>query len=315
MTQQEILASNTTKTAKIKALIDLGLTRSQIAELMGIGYGFVQNVYAKHVGVSRTNNRSTIQQAVFRVLPFTRKFGVEIEAFFKSSRGIDKLKNLLQQQGVAIGNGDRSAQMGVWKVTSDSSIRANGGRAFELVSPILEGQAGLEELAKVCQALKECGARINKSCGLHIHFDAEGFDVQTWKNLLINYAKIEDAIDAFMPTSRRANNNTYCQSMKGHEASLQSATTVERVISLMGSSRYKKVNVHSYARHKTVEFRQHSGSVEFEKIKNWILFLHNLVVVSAHRILTETTLESLSDFNQADIIAFYSERTEELSNQ
>lgn len=311
MTQQEILNSNITKTAKIKALLDLELSRTQIAQLMGVGYGFVQNVYAKHIGVQRSNNRGS---ATFAMMPFERKFGVEIEAFFKHERGIEKLKSLLQGQGIGIENAQRNTQLGVWKITGDGSISANGGYSFEVVSPILQGQEGVAQLEKVCQALKACGARINKSCGLHIHFDAQGFNLQTWKNLLINYAKAEEIIDAFMPPSRRENNNTYCKSIKHHIPAISRATSIEKIMSIMGN-RYKKVNVLSYARHKTIEFRQHSGSIEFEKIKNWILFLHNLVVVSSHKLITNCTLDSLSEFNQEDIIAFYSERTEELTNQ
>lgn len=311
MTQQEILNSNITKTAKIKALLDLELSRTQIAQLMGVGYGFVQNVYAKHIGVQRSNNRGS---DTFAMMPFERKFGVEIEAFFKHERGIEKLKSLLQGQGIGIENAQRNTQLGVWKITGDGSISANGGYSFEVVSPILQGQEGVAQLEKVCQALKACGARINKSCGLHIHFDAQGFNLQTWKNLLINYAKAEEIIDAFMPPSRRENNNTYCKSIKHHIPAISRATSIEKIMSIMGN-RYKKVNVLSYARHKTIEFRQHSGSIEFEKIKNWILFLHNLVVVSSYKLITNCTLDSLSEFNQEDIIAFYSERTEELTNQ
>lgn len=42
-------------------------------------------------------------------------------------------------------------------------------------------------------------------------------------------------------------------------------------------NRYKKVNLKSYFRHGTVEFRQHSGTIEYTKISNWVLFLHSLV--------------------------------------
>ncbi len=38
---QNILEQTTTKTNKIKMLLQLGMTRKQVAEVMGIGYGFV----------------------------------------------------------------------------------------------------------------------------------------------------------------------------------------------------------------------------------------------------------------------------------
>jgi len=43
---QNILEQTGTKTSKIKMLLQLGMTRKQVAEAMGVGYGFVQNVYA-----------------------------------------------------------------------------------------------------------------------------------------------------------------------------------------------------------------------------------------------------------------------------
>ena len=49
---QRILEQATTKTNKIKMLLQLGMTRKQVAEAMGVGYGFVQNVYASVYGVA-----------------------------------------------------------------------------------------------------------------------------------------------------------------------------------------------------------------------------------------------------------------------
>jgi predicted DNA-binding transcriptional regulator len=47
MTTQQILALETTKTEKIKKLFELGLTRREVSDIMSVGYGFVQNVYAR----------------------------------------------------------------------------------------------------------------------------------------------------------------------------------------------------------------------------------------------------------------------------
>lgn len=309
MTQEQILALETTKTEKIKFLLEIGLTRKQVAELMGIGYGFVQNVYAKHFGTQRQNRSQCID---FSLMPFNRRFGVEIEAFVKRGKTKEALRNLIRSKGVDCELNDYNhTTRNYWKIVTDRSLRAEGV-TFEIVSPILEGTQGLEELEKVCQALKEFGARINKTCGLHIHFDASGFDLKTWKNLLINYAKLENTIDAFMPESRRGNTNYYCRSLKEDINKVKTASSLEQIATRIGT-RYKKINTQSYARHKTIEFRQHSGTIEFTKIKNWILFLHNLVEVSKLKILNNVNLEALAEFNQDEIISFYTERTEELN--
>ncbi len=44
-----------TKTSQIKALLIEGKTRKEVSEILGIGYGFVQNIFAKTLGVAKTN--------------------------------------------------------------------------------------------------------------------------------------------------------------------------------------------------------------------------------------------------------------------
>ena len=41
MTQQQIIVLNATKTQKIQMLLELGLTRTEVAAALGINYGFV----------------------------------------------------------------------------------------------------------------------------------------------------------------------------------------------------------------------------------------------------------------------------------
>ncbi len=90
MTTQEILALNTTKTEKIQLLLELGKIRREVSDLLGVGYGFVQNVFARHFPDrvrrrnSRTNRTASSNQlgaVLFRLPNFNRKFGVEIEFF------------------------------------------------------------------------------------------------------------------------------------------------------------------------------------------------------------------------------------------
>jgi hypothetical protein len=68
------------------------------------------------------------------------------------------------------------------------------------------------------------------------------------------YNRAEKVIDSMLPPSRRM--NTYCRS--------NTVTDATR-------DRYAKVNLTSMYRHGTVEFRQHSGTIDCNKIKNWVL--------------------------------------------
>ncbi len=303
---ENILGQQTTKTSKIQQLIRLGLTRTQIAQLVTNGnYGFVQNVYAKMRAQGLLNNLSTI----ITVAAFTRRFGVEFEAY-----NVDKytLKNALKNAGINCEmeryNHTTRAH---WKIVSDASL--SGNDTFELVSPVLQGEAGLIELEKVCKVLEECHAKVNRSCGTHVHMDATGMDLNTWKNIYKNYARLEDVIDGFMPLSRR--NNMYCRGFRdftNFESSIDEAETLEDIARIFWDSRYYKINPLSYSRHNTCEFRQHSGTVEFVKIGTWVRFLNNLIDYSKNNLVADASLEGLKEFNSDEIVTYYKNRTNKL---
>lgn len=296
---QNILEQTVTKTAKIKMLLQLGMTRKQVAEAMGVGYGFVQNVYASVYGVARPRK--------FRsdAFSFDRTFGVEMEIIHESE---SKIRSAIRNAGVECEiEGYNHDTRTHWKIVSDASV--DGG--FEVVSPVLKGRGGLSELEKVCNALVNAGARIRKCCGLHVHLGTDDFktDIRVWKNLYKNYAALERTIDSFMPLSRR--HNQYCRSMRvcDWNAKIESAANLRMLESAVtGGSRYFKLNSQSYWRHKTVEFRQHSGSVEFEKVRNWILFCARFVEFSRRNTVETGRKTELKKFLDADLVNYYNNR-------
>ena len=74
-----ILAESITKTAKIEKLLQLGLTRRQVADLVTNGnYGFVQNVYKKMMSRLAEEQPTSVPELNYS---FNRRFGVEIEAY------------------------------------------------------------------------------------------------------------------------------------------------------------------------------------------------------------------------------------------
>jgi hypothetical protein len=164
--------------------------------------------------------------------------------------------------------------------------------------------------------LKGLEAKVNKTCGLHIHFDASAFNLTTWKNLYKNYARVEKLIDGFMPESRRANNNTYCKSMRvnNFETKINEATSLQEIETrITDRNRYYKLNTQSFWRQGSVEFRQHSGSVDYKKVSNWILFLARLVEFSKQAELKNETWNTLNRFLPDEMITYYKQRTETLA--
>lgn len=318
MTRTEILNSNRTKTWKIQELLKLGLTRDEVAGLVGANYGFVHNVFAKLYPERIRRNRSfstVIEEAEWTLsnFNFNHTFGVEIEA-----HGIDRseLAAELNEVGIQVNvEGYNHNTRNHWKVVTDGSLV--GDKTFELVSPKLSGAEGLRQLKTVLIVLKGLEAKVNKTCGLHIHFDASSFNLTTWKNLYKNYAKIEKLIDGFMPTSRRSNNNYYCKSMRvqNYEAKINGSNSLEEIErQVTQRNRYYKLNTQSFWRHGSVEFRQHSGSVDYKKVSNWILFLARLVEYSKQAELKNETWATLNRFLPEELISYYRQRTETLAS-
>lgn len=299
-----ILSQTTTKTRKIEQLLQLGLTRRQVADLVTNGnYGFVQNVYKKMLERAGQNIPTSTQLDY----SFTRKFGIEIEAY-NCTR--EKLASELRAAGIDVAvEGYNHTTRNHWKLVTDASL--TGNNTFELVSPVLEGEAGLKELEKVCWVLEFCDVKVNDSCGLHIHMDAADFDLQTWKNLALSYKHLERVIDSFMPQSRRQ--NYYCKGLSSISAAdIQAAQSIHDLQAAFGNNRYRKVNLEAYARHRTVEFRQHSGTTNFTKMENWIRFLNGLITFAKAGIAGTTSLDNIPFLDEKQKL-FYKLRIKKLA--
>lgn len=202
-------------------------------------------------------------------------FGVEIECynFVRSTLVQAGNENGLQVVSEGYNHIDNNRY---FKIVSDGSL--TGENSNEVVSPILKGKKGLSSLESLCKSLEAVDARVNRSCGLHVHIGAADMSDEHYVRIARNYQKLEGAIDTFMPVSRRANNNGYCMSLAGVD--LHNCRTKQDVRSAFNYDRYYKFNAEAYARHKTVEFRQHSGTTDYNKISHWVMFLAKLVEYS-----------------------------------
>lgn len=178
-----------------------------------------------------------------------------------------------------------------WKIKYDVSVNRTGcgPRAYggnELVSPILRGEAGLIEVFNVCRVLEEAGAKIDKTCGLHVHIGVDAISKKEMKNLLRGWTRYEKVIDLFMPNSRRGNNNQYCKSILSTSTDLNYRGQVNEgslfeyidnvdsftAVQTLAQDRYGKMNFTGFASRGTIEFRGHSGTVSGKKVCAWIQF-------------------------------------------
>jgi hypothetical protein len=203
----------------------------------------------------------------------SRAFGVEIEFTGLSA---ERATRAIESAGVTCA--DRSYTHNAhetrsWKIVWDGSL----DHGFEAVSPILRGQAGLAELETVTKALAMEGASVNRQCGLHVHIDARDLTPEQVRSVVVAYGENEDVFDAIMPQSRRGDAGRWCKSLQRALPALRRATTMTALRSALNGDRYHKVNLESHPIHGTIEFRHHSGSVNWRKILNWVRLLNALV--------------------------------------
>lgn len=280
----EIKAANTSKNSKKAALAKLGITPYEI------------NIILESVECA-TRGRFT--------------FGVEIECFV--NRGA--IRTAAEHTGMAYEYEGYNHRDGhdYFKFTTDASVRGMAD-PIECVSPVLAGVNGKNTLKNAVKTLNTAGANVNQTCGLHVHIGAAKLTDKQYCNVFVNYAYLEAVIDTFMAPSRRANNAVYAQTLQDHLYYLGQAVTIENVQRALGNCRYHKVNAESYRRHKTIEFRQHAGTTNYEKIINWVSFCGKLVIWSKKNRLT-APVASIDDipFLTAEEKSFFKARASQLS--
>ena len=141
----------------------------------------------------------------------------------------------------------------------------------EFVSPILRGDDGLLEIGAFCMAAK--GFKVDGKCGFHLHVDCSDLSpAQLWA-VAVGYSFTEPVWRLFVPQSRAA--NRFCapwpQSTHDMFRSCDFAGTTHRdVVSAVGWERYHVCNLTAYDRHKTIEIRLHSATLNAQKIANWV---------------------------------------------
>ena len=202
-----------------------------------------------------------------------RKFGIEIEAFAVSTY---RVQDALRAAGLnAEVEGYNHITRSHWKITSDASI--NGRNAFELVSPILQGQNGLRQLKKACKVLNDLGAQVNVSCGLHVHLDSQEMNVDEILSVYNRYCDYTSQIDQVVSPSRRGEGARYVSQVKRVNRKFHSKRGLAR-----HQNKYRKVNLVNIASRGSIEFRQHQGTTDYTKISNWLSFLMQFVEASRH---------------------------------
>lgn len=233
-------------------------------------------------------------------------FGVEIEILSTVDR--NEIATALQAEGInAAVEGYNHRTQRYWKIITDSSC------GYEVVSPILSGEQGLNELKKVCQVLTRLGCQVDRNCGLHVHIGADVLGVERVKSTIKRWLANETQhLDSIQPRSRRGASNRYCLPLANTIRTdlINSCQTMDELVRLQ-TTRYSKLNLQSYRTHRTIEFRHHAGSTNATKITNWVKFLLDFVTTATPETATDTGFNGL--FANNNIAQFYRQRQLQLA--
>lgn len=213
----------------------------------------------------------SIPAPIVEVIPgfSNRTFGVEIEFFHPTDPQIvTKIISELRAQGItAVKENYNHETKPHWKITTDSSVNSGcHDRGLEMVSPILRGKQGLDALRRVLKVMRRLGCQVDRTCGVHVHHGAKDLSSEEIRSVFKFYRNNERIIDTLVSPSRRANNNGYCRSLNSGYIGVD-----------IPDCRYYKVNYQSYLKYGTIEFRQHQGSLDYEKISHWIMLTQNIL--------------------------------------
>lgn len=169
------------------------------------------------------------------------------------------------------GHGSDIPQLPGWKADADPSIRTTAGTrdhvGCEFVSPVFKGSAGLRQCLADLAVIRSFGARVNPSCGLHVHVGFDKGNPELVAKLTTLVANFEKAIYASTGTKKREQGR-WCSGLARYG-------NVDRAQQCNRMSRYHVAN---FATSKpTVEFRAFAATLDATKLAGYVALCVGLV--------------------------------------
>jgi hypothetical protein len=146
-------------------------------------------------------------------------------------------------------------------------------------------------LTALGKLFKMIGAKVNKSCGLHVHLDMRTRDA---KKAYENLTKCERMMFRMVhksrrksiyaePTWKRGTRNVWDSVTQSYATKRWSDIPFEHKPSVAGH--YDAISLEPFRHLRTIEVRMHHGTVDVKEIIQWVTFLNR--IVDAKEIKTE----------------------------
>lgn len=252
---------------------------------------------------------------------YPRHVGVEIECGTGGSK-YEALNEALNQWGAAA-HGDGSIQL---------------SHPLEVATAPAQGESFVKQIDQICAGLKKCKAKVDTSCGLHVHVSARDLTSAQVLGLVRLYARVEPALYSIVAASRRDNHyskmwgasfemgevfdkGTVSERFDRLEATLYGSKSSARSIKeapYKHDCRYHGLNLNSLLLYGTIEFRLHHGTVDPVKIKMWAAVCSALMQYAATHTEREVARLAGSSWDvlmkvlrgDAEVVAWVKERRE-----
>ena len=277
-----------------------------------------------------------IQQIHLPWVPCVETYGVEIECYAKGTR--NRIANEISHYGFAAQNHESAAPdhpYDKWYVKRDMTIsKEDGYHAAELVSPVLDDSTIDANIEVACEVLEHTEAKVNKSCGLHIHVGDQWLGLEEKKRISWQYLRNEETIDLLISMTRAGSRNMSCkgwqtspdepwktqrnEKYRDDIASCEDMDVLRGIINPTG--RYYKLNIAPFQK-ETIEFRHHHGTIECDEILKWKEFVVAFCMYSVRQPVEGTIsgegltplLEELSVHTNepAGFVNYYTKKAEE----
>lgn len=189
-----------------------------------------------------------------------------------------------------------------WKIMSDASIRSetrrgrtsNSDYRVEFVSPICRYE-DIEPLQEIIRKLRTAGARVNDSCGIHVHVDASAHNVKTLRNIVNIMAAKEDLL--YKALKVEVEREYYCKKADTRFLDAMNNRRPKTMDALerlwyngrsgrnehYDNSRYHALNLHSVFSKGTIEFRMFNSTLHAGEVKAYI----QLCLAISHQALVQ----------------------------
>lgn len=213
---------------------------------------------------------------------------IEFELVFKSKEACEEFGYAVRAAGLT----------NYVTIQDDASIKRNSydltGVPHEIV---LSYRVGDEDAVRsFCKCLRG-RAYVNQSCGTHFHIDARNLDEKKVTEYGNRLAQAVPALRLLLPRDRRE--NKFCQ---------KNINTTDT--ECVRPYKYAFINLAAYNKHKTIEVRGHSGTINAEKILNWIRLCEHIMLTPFTAPAQVNSIEKLIELYQLDkeLISYVKER-------